>query len=531
VADTPRPVTGSSEGRRIGGTMTARLLMVQGVASGVGKSTLVTALCRILRQDGYRVAPFKAQNMSLNAYVTVDGGEIGRSQATQAEAAGIEPEVAMNPVLLKPEGPRGIQTVLRGRSVGSLSDLPDAGRVLWSAITDALEDLRSRFDVVIIEGAGSPVEMNLRRTDLANMRVAKTFGVPVLLVADIDRGGAFASIVGTLSLLDPAERGLVKGLVLNRFRGDPRTFGDGEIWLREHTGIPVVGVIPDAGPLNLPEEDALGLERRHSQGARNEGSDAVEIAVIAFPYVSNFDDFQPLEHEAGVRLRYVRQPKDLGVPNLAILPGSKATVADLLWMRETKMADAVTGFAKRGGAVFGVCGGFQMLGEEILDPHRIESDLTAVPALGLLPVSTRFSQTKTTHQSEALVLEGPGLLEGLGGEDVSGYEIHAGETSVCPDWVAFQITRRSGERVSVPCGVRDREGRVIGCYLHGLFHNDSFRRHFVDNLRAATVDPGAACENGTRGPDDFDRLASLVRKHTDMSLVRSLLGTEFRNGV
>lgn len=513
-----------------GGTMTARLLMVQGVASGVGKSTVVTALCRILRQDGYRVAPFKAQNMSLNAFVTVDGGEIGRSQATQAQAAGIEPEAAMNPVLLKPEGPRGIQTILRGRSVGYLSDLPDAGRVLWSAITGALEDLRSRFDVVIIEGAGSPVEMNLKSTDLANMRVAKTVRAPVFLVADIDRGGAFASIVGTLSLLDRAERGLVKGLVLNRFRGDPATFHDGERWLQAHTGIPVAGVIPDAGPLNLPEEDALGLERRNSQGARSGGAHALEIAVIAFPYISNFDDFQPLEHEPGVRVRYVRQPKDLGVPDLAILPGSKATVSDLLWMRETKMADAVTEFAKGGGAVFGVCGGYQMLGKQILDPHRIESNLTEIPALGLLPVSTRFSRRKTTHQSEAVVLEGRGLLEGLGGEEVSGYEIHAGETSVPPDAAAFQITRRSGERVVVSCGARDHGGRVIGCYLHGLFHNDSFRRRFVDNLRAATVNLGTLCESGPPGPDDFDRLASLVREHTNMSLIGSLLGVELHNG-
>ena len=342
--------------------MTARVLMVQGTASHVGKSVLVAALCRIFRQDGYNVAPFKAQNMSNNSYVTPDGGEIGRAQAVQAEAAGIEPTVEMNPVLLKPEADSKSQIVLLGKPLGSAgsSYFAEVKPRLWEAIAKSLDSLRDRYDVVVIEGAGSPAEINLKRTEIVNMRVALYSGAPVLLAGDIDRGGVFASLVGTMELLDPEERDCVKGFIINKFRGDVTLLDPGLRFLEEKTGVPVAGVVPYYYDIDIPEEDAVPLQERRRMKERTDY--ILDIAVIGFPHISNFDDFDPLNREEGVRLRYVETHDDLGSPDMVVLPGTKTTVRDLQWMRERGFAQRVRDLARDGVAVVGICGGYQMLG-------------------------------------------------------------------------------------------------------------------------------------------------------------------------
>ena len=497
----------------------AHVLMVQGTASSVGKSLLVTALCRILSQDGLRVAPFKAQNMSNNSYVTRDGGEIGRAQVAQAEAAGVEPEVAMNPILLKPESDHRSQVVLHGRpwrtvQAGEYFRLkPD----LWPAVTGALDGLRERFDAVVIEGAGSPAEINLRAGDIVNMRVARYAHAPVLLVGDIDRGGVFAHLVGTLILLEPEERAQVAATVINKFRGDLGLLTPGLSMLTEHTGLPVAGVIPFLQDVGIADEDAVSLDGRPE---RTDG--ALEIAVIRLPHIANFDEFDALERDSNVRLRYISSRAQLHHPDLVVLPGSKATISDLAWLRERGLAAAIEQATKAGAALIGVCGGYQMLGRCVRDRASVESTLPEVEGLGLLPVVTDFATAKTTHQARARVLTAHGLLAGLAGEAVAGYEIHMGLTQTTGPG-AFHIERRSGEECAEFDGALSTDGWILGTYLHGLFANDGFRAAVLRNV-AARKGLSITASRAQMGKEAaYERLAAHVRTSLDMDLVRGLM--------
>jgi adenosylcobyric acid synthase len=496
--------------------MTAQTLMVQGTASSVGKSLLVTALCRILRDDGVRVAPFKAQNMSNNSYVTRSGGEMGRAQVNQAEAAGIEPCTDMNPILLKPESDHRCQVVLEGR-VDRTVEAGEYFRIkqtLWPAVAAALDRLRDRFDVVLIEGAGSPAEINLRDQDIVNMRVAHHAAAPVLLVGDIDRGGVFAHLVGTLSLLDAADRDRVRALVINKFRGDARLLQPGLNQLEALTALPVAGVVPFIHDLGIAEEDAVALER---PPARRPG--LIEIAVIQLPHISNFDDFDALQSEAGVALRYVSSIHQLGRPDLVILPGTKATISDLAWLRRSGLATEIVRLRDEGCAIIGVCGGHQMLGQAILDPAGVESAEKRTAGLGLLEGTTEFVPSKTTHQIEAIVSATTGLLAGADGATLRGYEIHMGRSRSSAS-AAFRIVRRSNRVCAIEDGAISDDGRVFGTYIHGLFANSALRTAILANLGP---DRAGATE-ASRPADPYARLAAQVRPALDMELIRRLLG-------
>ncbi len=497
----------------------APVLMVVGTASSVGKSAVVAALCRIFRQDGVRVAPFKAQNMSNNAAVTADGLEIGRAQAEQAAAAGLEPHVDMNPVLLKPQGDRTSQLVLRGRPAGILRSRDFVGRKrdLWPDAAEALDALRARHDLVVAEGAGSPAEPNLREGDITNMRVARHAQAPTLLVGDIDRGGVFAHLLGTLELLPPEDRALVRGFVINRFRGDPSLLGPAVEEIEERTDVPVLGVIPWIDDIGVAEEDAVALERPEG-GAGDDEAGEVDVVVVRLPRIANFDDFDPLVREPGVRVRWVRHADELGAPDLAVLPGTKATVADLAWLRGQGLDRAIEEHAARGGAVLGICGGFQMLGERLVDEEGVEAARgTAVPGLGLLPVETRFVAGKTTRQASGEVRVAAGLWSGAAGLPVTGYEIHmgqhAGESGAAP------LLTLDGR----PDGAVSEDGRIAGTYLHGLLHNDGVRAALLRALgRHETGESAMAFAE--RREAAFDRLAAVVREHLDLARVNAFVG-------
>lgn len=553
----------------------ARCLMVQGTASHAGKSILCTALCRIFWQDGFRVAPFKAQNMALNSYVTRDGGEIGRAQGVQAEACGIEATVDMNPILLKPRQDTVAEVIVRGRSVGSFS-AKDYRREclprLMAQVADSLARLRSQYDIVVIEGAGSPAEINLRDSDIANMRTAEMADAPVILVSDIDRGGVFASLIGTMELLHPHERERVGGFVINRFRGDRSLLEPGLVFLEERSGKPVLGVIPYIKDLLIDQEDSVSLGPAFSRGQGGgaeepAGGAALDIAVIRLPRISNFTDFLPLEAEPGVRVRYVESVDALGTPDAVIIPGTRSTFDDLAFLRETGLARAIEQLARRGTPVAGICGGYQILGEAILDPHGVEGSARVAEGLGLLHHRTVFMREKVTVRAEGEVLPGPGFMQGIGGLRVEGYEIHLGRTVAegtaggltgarGGDRPLLRITRRfgaSGGNGEVPGGVTDaahdggvsEDGLVFGTYLHGIFDNDGFRRAWLDWLSTRKASffahhryadgagrPAVQCgaemgahpnSSGLR-QTQYDRLAEVVRASLDMKAVYALLG-------
>ena len=432
---------------RSSSTPQGRVVMVQGTASHVGKSVLATALCRIFRQDGYRVAPFKAQNMSNNSFVTPSGGELGRAQAVQAEACGIEPTVEMNPILLKPEADHSSQVVLLGKPTARASAryFATAKPMLWETVASSLDTLRSQYDVVVIEGAGSPAEINLKQNEIVNMRVALHAGAPVLLAGDIDRGGVFASLLGTMEILDPRERDAVGAFIINKFRGDVSLLEPGLVWLEERTGKPVLGVVPYYRDIEIAEEDSVSLE--HRQQLKSQTGYALDIAVMGLPHISNFDDFDPLKREPGVRLRYVESRDSLGEPDLVILPGTKTTMADLWWLRERGFAAEIQRQADAGTPVIGICGGYQMMGRRILDPDGVESPEPESEGLNLLPVDTVFAPVKETHRVRGVVSTGAGLLEMAGSAAIEGYEIHMG---LQPPRKHLPVPSESAVPVSLP---------------------------------------------------------------------------------
>ena len=515
-----------------------KVLMVQGTASHVGKSVLVAALCRILRQDGFRVAPFKAQNMSDNSYVTPDGGEIGRAQAVQAEAAGVDPVVEMNPILLKPENDSRSQVVVLGRPLESAgtSSFANMKPHLWQVVQDSLDKLRDQYEVLVIEGAGSPAEINLKQTEIVNMRVALYAGAPVLLLGDIDRGGVFAFLVGTLELLEPEERACIKGFVINKFRGDISLLTPGLTWLEERTGIPVAGVVPYYHDIHIPEEDSVSLEQRRL--LKGKSAYLLDIAVMGLPHISNFDDFDPLAREGGVRLRYVEAGDALGNPDLVILPGSKTTVADLEWLRRQGYASDIESLSREGAFVIGICGGYQMLGERILDPEGVESNQGETQALGLLAVTTVFAGDKETHRVKAEVRQAPGILRGAQGLPIEGYEIHMGasypgQQSTHNDMAdpPFHIRERSGRPWDQSDGAIDPSGHVLGTYNHGLFHNAGLRKTILQSLAEAkgvSLPTGDPQERDSLGSKDqeYDKLARLVRSSLNMERVYQMTGLQ-----
>lgn len=498
--------------------MTAKTLMIVGSMSSAGKSLLVTALCRIYARRGVRVAPFKAQNMSNNAAVCPDGSEIGRAQALQALAAGLEPHVDMNPVLIKPEGDSRSQVILMGRPWHTLPAVTyyEKKDILWGYVTAALDRLRSAYDLVIIEGAGSPAEINLKRGDIVNMAVARYAQAPVLLAGDVDRGGIFAQLLGTLWLLEPDERALLRGLLVNKFRGDIALFADGVQILEEKGGLPVLGVIPYLRGLNLPDEDAVSVERADPAQTSPAG---IDLAVIAFPRIANFDDFDPLKAEPGVSVRYVRSAAELGRPAAVILPGTKSTLADLEWLRQTGLAEALLAYARSGGALAGICGGYQMLGARVADPQRVESTVDELPGLGLLPHATTFNSQKATYQAHAAVRGAPGWLARLEGMRLEGYEIHMGASGGAPPWL--EITRRNGQPVSVADGAASPDGKIWGCHLHGLFANDDFRRAWLESLG---WQPGqTALDHAAALQQSLDALADAVEGALRMDLLEEIV--------
>ena len=502
--------------------MRARAIMVQGTASSVGKSVVATALCRFFRREGLRVAPFKAVNMSLNAAVTPDGGEIGRAQAVQAEAARVTPTVHMNPVLIKPEGAGRAQVVVLGKPAARLEagayDPPALD--LRAVVRASLDRLRAEHDLVVIEGAGSPAEVNLKDRDIANMFVAEAADCRVVLVGDIDRGGVFASLVGTMELLDAHERARVGALLVNKFRGDVALLAPGLRFLEQRTGVPVLGVVPFVQRLRVADEDGVAIDDRRPPRV---GPRDVEIAVVRLPRISNHDEFQPLEHEPGVVVRFVEDVEGLGDPDLVVVPGTKGTVADLRWLRSTGFADAITARARRGRPVLGVCGGCQMLGERIDDPDGVESRDPWAPALGLLPATTRFAADKRTAQVRARSLAATFL--GPAGEDVSAYEIHMGRLERRPGSEGlFAIAARNGAPDGGVDGAIGAGGAVVGTMFHGLFDNAGVRRALVASLRARRGLP-APEPPGQPGleADELDRLADVLRSSIDVGLLFRLL--------
>ena len=493
-------------------------LMLQGTSSNAGKSILAAAYCRIFRQDGYSVAPFKAQNMSLNSGVTAAGDEMGRAQIVQAQAALVDPDARMNPILLKPHSDTGSQVVVLGQPIGHMGvlDYFKKKKELWKTVTEAYDSLAADHDVMVLEGAGSPGEINLKEHDVVNMHMAEHARASVLLVGDIDRGGVYASFLGTWMTFTDAERRLLTGYIVNRFRGDASLLGPAHEYMLDHTGIPVLGTIPYIRDLNIPEEDMAGFSWGHTDcGEKKAGT--LDIAVVMLRHVSNYTDFAPLAAEPDVRLRPVRRAEEWGDPDVVMLPGSKSVVPDLDDLRRSGLADNILGHAERGKWIFGICGGLQILGRAILDPHGIESAAPEVPGLGLMDLRSTFAADKT--------LVRVARAETPLGVPSGGYEIHHGLTDHGPSTLplflrADRAYPSEAERI---CGYVS--GRRWATYLHGVFDDDAFRRAWLDHVRA---DIGLAPQGRQLAAYDLekalDRLADIVREHSDMETIYQSMG-------
>ncbi|MBW6463793.1 MAG: cobyric acid synthase [Firmicutes bacterium] len=495
-------------------------LMIQGTASSVGKSLLCAALCRILRQDGYSVAPFKSQNMALNSFVTREGYEMGRAQVMQAEASGIEPRVEMNPVLLKPTSDRGSQVVVMGRPVGNMEAMAyfDWKDKLLPVIDKAYKRLASDHDIIIIEGAGSPAEINLKERDLVNMGLALRVKAPVLLAGDIDRGGVFASLYGTAALLSSEERSLLKGVIINKFRGDIKVLEPGLKQLEELIKLPVLGVVPMIS-LNLDDEDSV--TERFSN--RTDGRD-LKVRVVLLPRISNFTDFNPFELFEDVDLSYIRKPSELDSPDLLILPGSKNTIEDLLYLRQMGWQEPLRDYVNRGGLLAGICGGFQMLGQKLSDPGGVESSQAEVPGFGFLEMETVMESEKSTFQVEATWrYRDDNYFAGMSGEEkLTGYEIHMGKT----------VFHKAGHPVYVQStgqweGAVNSEGNVFGTYMHGIFDNLAWTGKLLNTLRRRR---GLSEKNETLPAHyreykekEYDKLAGVVRESLDIEQVYKII--------
>lgn len=504
----------------------ANYIMMMGTSSHVGKSILAAAMCRILYRRGRRVVPFKAQNMALNSYVTRDGEEMGRAQVAQAEAAGLEPAVDMNPVLLKPTGNAESQVIIMGRPVGNMSAREyHKGYSLkaFAAVQEALSRLSREYDTLVIEGAGSPAEINLKANDIVNMRVAKYLQAPVLLIADIDRGGALASLVGTLELLDDEERALVKGLVINKFRGDVTLLTPAVEFLEQKTGKPVLGVIPYIDQMGIDDEDSVSLQEKTAVPGNGE----LQLAVIQTPKISNFTDFDALSGERDVSLYYVQDGGALGEPDMIILPGSKNTTEDMLYLEQSGLADKIRAHAAAGKPVIGICGGYQMLGERICDPEHTESVNDEVRGLGLLSMQTVFAREKLTTQVTAACRELHFMGQTITAENLHGYEIHMGYTRFSGNQQHPFVIEMRGRNVCESAeGAAGLDGRVFGTYIHGIFDNDAFRRSLLNALRLSKgLQPVANTRNVMAEKQQaYEHLADVVEKSLDMEKLYQIMG-------
>jgi adenosylcobyric acid synthase len=498
--------------------MSGRAIMIQGTGSYVGKSVVTAALCRYFRQEGLRVAPFKAQNMSNNSFVTTEGGEIGRSTAFQAQACGIEPHVDMNPILLKPSTEIGAQVVVLGKAVKVMSarEYHQYQPHLLGVIRESFQRLLQEHDVVVIEGAGSPAEVNLRPFDIVNMATARMASAPVILVGDINLGGVFAWLVGTLELLTVEERALVKAFIINKFRGDISLLYDGLEFLENKTGKKVLGVLPWVKDLAVAEED--GLPDSKWKGPWVQDPTKLQIQVILLPHISNSTDFESLELEPDVGLRYLVEAPQPGepLPDLLIIPGSKSTMADLAYLRSSGLADYIRHCHESGASVVGICGGYQMLGRELLDPMGVESSTPSMEGLCLIESTTTFEPEKTTIQVRARSLDRE--------EEIIGYEIHMGQTQCAqPTQPRFRITSECGEATDRFDGAVSADGSVWGTYLHGVFDAPAFRRRILNDLRTrrnwAPLPPGS----NIPAAKALDSLATLIREHLNLAMLEQIL--------
>ena len=485
----------------------AKNIMIQGTMSNAGKSLLAAGLCRIFKQDGYRVAPFKSQNMALNSFITKTGAEMGRAQVVQAEAAGIEPDVRMNPILLKPTTDVGSQVIVNGQVQGNMRAMEyyRRKREFIPAVMEAYNSLAQEYDIIVIEGAGSPAEINLKATDIVNMGLAELVDAPVLLVGDIDRGGVFAQLYGTIALLEPQEQQRIKGTIVNKFRGDRAILQPGIDILEKICGVPVAGVIPYTH-VDIDDEDSLST-RFHTGDGRKD----IDIAVVKLPRISNFTDVSPLERFESVSVRYIERPDQLHQPDMILLPGTKSTIADLLWLRQSGLEAAICQQAARGCIVFGICGGYQMLGASVRDPLGVEAaGVTEIKGMGLLPMDTVFQGEKVQQQTSGVFGEIPGALHSLSGMKYTGYEIHMG---------------RSQQQLAPLVN----QGNVYGSYIHGIFDGAGIAQAIIGDLAARKgIDPGTLTvfDPERYKQEQYDKLADAVRGGLDMEFVYKVLNRE-----
>lgn len=499
----------------------AKAIMIQGTMSNAGKSLLAAGLCRIFRQDGYSVAPFKSQNMALNSFITEEGLEMGRAQVMQAEAAGIRPSVKMNPILLKPTNDVGSQVIVNGEVLGTMSarDYFKYKKKLVPDIMKAYQELSDEYDIIVIEGAGSPAEINLKNDDIVNMGMAKMAKAPVLLVGDIDRGGVFAQLIGTVDLLEPSERDMVKGLIINKFRGDKTILDPGVKMLEERSHIPVVGVAPY---MNIQVEDEDSLTERFD---RKQSAGLIDIAVIRVPRISNFTDFNPFESVEGVSLRYVQHVSELKNPDMIILPGTKNTMEDLLWMRENGLEAAVLKAAAAGCIVFGICGGYQMLGDTLSDPYHVEAG-GKIRGMGLLPMDTVFASKKTRTRVTGQFLPMPGTFAALSGVSLEGYEIHMGESvrkeGILPA-TKLMVAGNQPEEKKTEGAFHEN---VCGTYVHGVFDKEEVVETLIRILgerKGIDVSSMTGIDFAAFKETQYNILAAELRKHLDMKKIYSIL--------
>lgn len=496
----------------------AKSLMIQGTASDAGKSLIATGLCRILKQDGYTVVPFKSQNMALNSFITKKGFEMGRAQVVQAEAAGIDPDVRMNPVLLKPTSDRKSQVVFMGKVLKDMDavDYHEFKQELLPKIKEVYQELDQEYDAIILEGAGSPAEINLNERDIVNMGMARLVDAPVILVADIDKGGVFASIYGTIELMPEEDRKRIKGVLINKFRGDVALLQSGIDMIEELTQVPVLGVVPYAD-LDIDSEDSVALGNK---GRTFNQEKDLDVAIITLKRISNFTDFHSLEIQPDVSVRYVMPGDAIGNPDLLILPGSKNTIEDMQVLQDSGIVDEIRKCADQGIRIFGICGGFQLLGKKISDPNHVESELDEIEGLGLLDVETQMQGTKRTTQVQA---EHEGRL-------LEGYEIHMGETEISDQVSPFsRIVLENGEETSRYDGAVSLDQRIQGTYLHGVFDNSQWTRDYLNQIRLEKdLEPitDQAIDLKEFKDLQYDKLAAVIRDAVDMKKIYQIMNGE-----
>ena len=499
-------------------------IMLQGTASNVGKSIITTGLCRIFKQDNNKVIPFKSQNMALNSFITKEGLEMGRAQVSQAEACGLEPIADMNPILLKPNGNNKSQVIVRGKVVGDMSskEYYEYKLELTKVLGEIFKGFEEKFDIVVMEGAGSCAEINLMDRDISNMGMAKIADAPVILIGDIDRGGVFASIAGTMLLLPEEDRKRVKGVIINKFRGRKELLETGIKMLEDIIKVPVLGVVPYTD-IKIEEEDSVTIRFRQKSKKAD-----IHIEVVRTPHMSNFTDFNIFETQEDVSLRYVDYGESFGNPDILIIPGTKSTIDDLIFLRESGLENQIKELHKKGKLIIGICGGYQMLGKVLKDPYHVENDIEEIEGIGILDVETTFELEKTTTQVKAILGDNfHGYLENLDKKEVSGYEIHMGVTTREKNSNNFvTVTEKLGEKISYEVGSVNNECNVFGTYIHGIFDDIDFTRNLLNNIRKMKgLDPiNSKVESFEEFKNkEYDKLADFLREHLDMEKIYEII--------